>query len=51
MVKPLLQAGLALGPSLALRLGAGWLKAIDGPLSSPLAELSLVYRFDTAGPR
>jgi hypothetical protein len=51
VVKPLLQAGLALGPSLALRLGAGWLKAIDGPLSSPLAELSLVYRFDTAGPR
>ncbi len=51
VVKPLLQAGLALGPNAALRLGAGWLKAIDGPLSSAVVELSLVYRFETAGPR
>ncbi len=51
VVKPLLQAGLALGPNAALQVGAGWLKAIDGPLSSAVAELSVVYRFDTAGPR
>jgi hypothetical protein len=51
VVKPLLQAGWVLGPSAALRLGAGWLKAIDGPLSSAVAELSFVYRFDSAGAR
>ncbi len=49
VVKPLLQAGLVLSPHAALRVGGGWLKALDGPLSSAVAELTLVYRFDTLG--
>ena len=41
--------GAQLSPPLSLRLGAGWVKAVNGELSSLVADLTLVFAFDVAG--
>jgi hypothetical protein len=41
--------GARLGNPLSLRLGGGWIKAINGELSSPVVDLTLSFAFDVAG--
>lgn len=49
IVKPMAYVGAQLSPPLSLRLGAGWVKAVNGELSSPAIDLTLVFAFDVAG--
>ena len=49
IVKPMVYVGAQLGKPLSLRLGAGWIKAFDGELSSPVVDLTLTFAFDVAG--
>jgi hypothetical protein len=49
IVKPMAYVGAELSPALSLRLGAGWVKALNGELSSAVADLTLVYAFGVAG--
>ena len=41
IVQPMAYLGYQLSPSVALRVGAGQVKALHGPLSSPVVDLSL----------
>jgi len=45
VVQPMLYAGYQLTPAVALRLGAGRVKAFDGPLSSSLVDFSVVISY------
>jgi hypothetical protein len=49
IVKPMAYVGVQLGKPLSLRLGAGWIKAFNGELSSPVVDLTLSFAFDVAG--
>jgi len=49
IVKPMAYVGAQLSKPLSLRLGAGWIKAVNGELSSPVADLTLSFAFDVAG--
>jgi hypothetical protein len=49
VVKPMAYAGWELTPATSLRLGAGWIKAPNGELSSPVLDLSVVFAFDVPG--
>jgi len=49
IAKPMAYVGAQLGKPLSLRLGAGWIKALNGELSSPVADLTLVFAFDVDG--
>ncbi len=49
IVKPMGYIGAQLGKPLSLRLGAGWIKAVNGELSSPVVDLTLTFAFDVAG--
>jgi hypothetical protein len=49
IVKPMAYVGAQFSPPLSLRLGAGWVKAVNGELSSLVADLTLVFAFDVAG--
>jgi hypothetical protein len=51
IVKPMGYVGLALTPATSLRLGGGWVKAVNGELSSPVLDLSVTYAFGVPGPR
>ena len=41
--------GWELSPAASLRLGAGWIEAPNGQLSSPVLDLSVVFAFDVPG--
>jgi len=45
VVQPMLYAGYQLTPAVALRLGAGRVKALDGPLSSTVVDLAVVISY------
>ena len=45
LVQPMAYLGCQLTPSLGLRLGAGRVKALHGPLSSTVADLTLVISY------
>jgi hypothetical protein len=45
IVQPMAYLGAQLSPSVALRLGAGRVKALHGPLSSTVVDLSLVVTY------
>ena len=47
--KPMAYVGARLSEPLSLRLGAGWIKAFNGELSSPVVDLTLTFAFDVAG--
>jgi len=49
IVKPMGYIGAQLTKPLSLRLGAGWIKAVNGELSSPVVDLTLTFAFDVAG--
>ncbi len=49
IVKPMAYVGAQLSKPLSLRLGAGWVKTLNGELSSPVADLTLSFAFDVAG--
>ncbi|HOM13745.1 MAG TPA: hypothetical protein PLB41_10550, partial [Rubrivivax sp.] len=49
VVKPMVFAGWELSKAASLRLGAGWIKAPNGELSSAVADLSVVFAFDVPG--
>jgi hypothetical protein len=49
VIKPMAYLGWRISPLWSLRLGGGWLKAVYGPLSSPVADLTLALTFDVAG--
>jgi hypothetical protein len=49
VIKPMAYAGWELTPATSLRLGAGWIKAPNGQLSSPVLDLSVVFAFDVPG--
>jgi hypothetical protein len=49
IVKPMAYVGARLSEPLSLRLGAGWIKAFNGELSSPVVDLTLTFAFDVAG--
>jgi hypothetical protein len=49
VVKPMAYVGAQLSKPLSLRLGAGWIKALNGELSSPVVDLTLTFAFDVAG--
>ena len=49
IVKPMAYVGAQLSKPLSLRLGAGWIKALNGELSSPVVDLTLTFAFDVAG--
>lgn len=51
IVKPMGYVGVVLSPSTSLRLGGGWVKAVNGELSSPVLDLSLTYAFGVPGAR
>ncbi|WP_428423847.1 hypothetical protein [Methylibium sp.] len=48
VMQPMAYAGYELARGLALRAGAGYIKSVRGPLSSPVFELSLAYTFGVA---
>ncbi|HEX7439498.1 MAG TPA: hypothetical protein VF319_05310 [Caldimonas sp.] len=45
IVQPMAYLGVQLSPSVALRLGAGRVKALHGPLSSTVVDLSVVVSY------
>lgn len=45
IVQPMAYVGYQLSPSVALRVGAGRVKALHGPLASPVVDLSLVFTY------
>lgn len=47
--KPMAYVGAELTPALSLRLGGGWVRAVNGGLDSPVLDLTLVYAFAVAG--
>jgi hypothetical protein len=49
VVKPMAFVGWELTAATSLRLGAGWIKAPNGELSSPVLDLSVVFAFDVPG--
>ncbi len=49
VVKPMAYVGYELSPAASLRLGAGWIEAPNGQLSSPVLDLSVVFAFDVPG--
>jgi hypothetical protein len=49
VVKPMAFVGWELTPATSLRLGAGWIKALNGELGSPVLDLSVVFAFDVPG--
>jgi hypothetical protein len=49
IIKPMAYVGWGLTPATSLRLGAGWIKAPNGELSSPVVDLTLTFAFDVAG--
>jgi hypothetical protein len=49
IVKPMVYGGVELTPSISLRLGAGWVKAPNGELSSAVIDLGLVFAFGVPG--
>jgi len=49
VIKPMAYVGWELSPASSLRLGAGWIKAPNGELSSPVLDLSVVFAFDVPG--
>jgi hypothetical protein len=49
VVKPMAYVGWELSPAASLRLGAGWIEAPNGQLSSPVLDLSVVFAFDVPG--
>jgi len=51
VVKPMGYVGVALSPSTSLRLGGGWVKALNGELSSPVLDLSVTYAYGVPGAR
>jgi hypothetical protein len=51
VVKPMGYVGWELTPATSLRLGAGWIKALNGELSSAALDLSVVFAFDVPGRR
>lgn len=48
VMQPMAYAGVELTRGLALRVGAGYLRAVRGPLDSPVYEVSLAYTFGVA---
>jgi hypothetical protein len=48
IAKPMVYAGYDFTPSLSARLGAGYVKSMSGPLSSPVADLTLTFSFGVA---
>lgn len=46
VIKPMVFTGWELTPATSLRLGAGWIKAPNGALSSAVVDLALVFAFD-----
>jgi hypothetical protein len=49
VIKPMAYVGWELTPATSLRLGAGWIEAPNGQLSSPVLDLSVVFAFDVPG--
>ena len=49
VVKPMAFVGWELTPATSLRVGGGWIKAVNGELSSPVLDLSVVFAFDVPG--
>ena len=49
VLKPMAFVGWELTPATSLRLGAGWIKAPNGELSSAVLDLSVVFAFDVPG--
>jgi hypothetical protein len=49
VIKPMAFVGWELSPATSLRLGAGWIKAPNGELSSAVLDLSVVFAFDVPG--
>ncbi len=49
VIKPMGYVGWELSPAASLRLGAGWIEAPNGQLSSPVLDLSVVFAFDVPG--
>jgi hypothetical protein len=49
VLKPMAFVGWELTKATSLRLGAGWIKAPNGELSSPVLDLSVVFAFDVPG--
>jgi hypothetical protein len=49
VIKPMAYLGWELTPAASLRMGAGWVKAPNGELSSPVLDLSVVFAFDVPG--
>ena len=48
VAQPMAYVGIDLSPSLSLRLGAGQVKAFNGPLNSHVADLTLVFSYGVA---
>jgi hypothetical protein len=49
VIKPMAYAGWELTRATSLRLGAGWINAPNGELSSAVLDLALVFAFDVPG--
>jgi hypothetical protein len=49
IVKPMLYGGLELTPSTSLRLGVGWVKALNGELNSAVVDVAVVFAFGVPG--
>lgn len=49
VVKPMGYVGWEITPATSLRLGAGWIKSLNGELSSAAIDLSVVVAFDVPG--
>ena len=49
VAQPMVYAGYALSPDLALRVGGGRIEALRGPLSGNVFEVSLAYTFGVGG--
>lgn len=48
VMQPMAYAGIDIARGLALRVGAGYIKSVRGPLGSPVIEASLAYTFGVA---
>jgi hypothetical protein len=49
IAKPMVYGGVELMPSVSLRLGAGWVKALNGELNSAVIDLGVVFAFGVPG--
>ena len=49
IVQPMAYLGYQISPSVALRVGAGRVKALRGPLAAPVIDLSLAFTYGVLG--